>query len=146
MKKEKILIIDFNRTLYDPESQELFAGVVKMLGRLKSMGVFIVVATRVEGLRTEEVAKSGLTQHVHEICNVPYKNEEIFHEIARGYDADDVWVVGDVRKSEIAVGLECGFHTIWLRNERFGDEKSDAKPEYTVEHITEIEKILQENL
>ncbi len=148
MKKDKLIIIDFNRTIYDPENSQMYAGAREMIKDLRSRGYITVIATRIEGGRSELIAKQGVSDIVDGIENIPTKNGRIFQGIADKYlghyKKNDVWVIGDYITSEIRAGVEAGFHTIWVRQGKFRDVCSDdIRPEHIIYSIEEVVNIFR---
>lgn len=148
MKKKKLLIADFNRTLYDPENEMLFDGVAELLKKLRENTFVVVVATKVEGLRGEKIAKSGLEEMTDAILNLKEKTPENFRQIAEDYldqyEKDSVWVVGDVLGSEIAAGIENDFHTVWLRKGKFSERGVGyIHPRHTITDIRDLWTLLE---
>jgi ribonucleotide monophosphatase NagD (HAD superfamily) len=60
-------------------------------------------------------------------------------------DARHVWVVGDDRASDIAMGLDAGAHTVLVRTGKFSrqrDEPGLPVPEHTLDDVTGLPGLL----
>lgn len=142
-KKSRLLIFDFNRTLYDPDKGQLFGGVIDLLEKLRQPHTKVVVATKIEAKRHTIIVDSHLSDYVDEIINLPEKTKENFLEMALGYDPHCTWVIGDVLLSEVRIGIECGFRTVWVQAGKFAQHGiTEVTPEFTVKSVLESEEIL----
>ena len=55
-------------------------------------------------------------------------------------------VIGDRIRSEITLGKQCGYTTIWFKNGKFAEEApedADQVPDYTITSLNELPEVLK---
>lgn len=137
---KKTIIFDFNRTLFDPESKQLFPGVLDMLSRLKNDNRLILI-TRKEGQRENLIEELGLKQFFEQIILTEKKTLEAF-SLLLDKNGKTI-VVGDRLVDEIAIGNTLGCTTIHLKQGKFADDQAAITPTFTIKTITEVLPILK---
>jgi FMN phosphatase YigB (HAD superfamily) len=151
MQNSKIIIFDFNRTLYDPVNKKIFTGVEGMLGEIRNLGfkLFLVSQDR-DGQRGEVVKKSNILHFFDKVFILPEKNLECFKGvIEENTNIKDSFVVGDYIRQEIIFGNILGFNTIWIKDgvlaDNFPKEESE-NPNFTVSSIGEVLGIIKRHI
>ncbi len=136
----KGIIFDFMRTLYDPEKGELFAGVAPMLQSFKGLGLKQGLVSYGGKEKRRLIEELGLTTVLDWYRVVEEKTPEVFRSFLIQYrlKAEEVLVVGDLVREEIAVGKSIGAQTVWLKWGLFGSEEPSVKPDFTINSIAEL--------
>ena len=139
----KNILIDFKRTLYNPDTKMLIEGALSGLELFQKEGLHV----RLVGKGSPEEIRSiiddfGIGSYFGEIC-IDDDKEKFFE----GISVPDEWlVIGDRALKEIRYGGERGMHTIWFKNGKFSTEEPEAgqkQPEYTVQSWDEILRIVR---
>ncbi len=116
---QAIIIWDFNRTIYDPDTKKLVPGVRGVLDALFASGCTMVLVSRHEGQRRLLLQKYHLEKYFADVRFVEQKSTALFREIVAQFPHDRVYVIGDYLHSEIYYGNATGAHTIWLKRGKF---------------------------
>ncbi len=144
---KKTIIFDFNRTLYDPETDGLFDGVIDMLDELRQEERRLVLLSKQEGGRETLLSDLGIDGYFEGAHFVPRKTREVMLDIVEtdGLDPKETLVVGDVPHSEIKAGNAVGMETVWLRHGYFADTVPDdeSTPKHIVLSIPELRDLLK---
>lgn len=141
----KMVIFDFNRTIYDPEKNVIIDGVIGLLQVLYEQGIIIILVSRDEGDRKEIIEKNNLKKFFNDMYFVSEKSVQLFQEIIDAYEVDDVYVVGDYLPAEIRCGNLVGAETIWICAGEFSEAKPQdihENPRHTVCDIKHILPII----
>lgn len=143
---KKIIIFDFNRTLYDPEKEKLFLGVKKVIYSLTDKGFTLFLISAGQKTTKETIGKSGIKQFFKKITVSKSKSLQDFKKlISSGVSLEKSYVIGDRVKSEIKKGNRLGMKTIWIRKGKFARElprSIEEQPTFTVQSITEVLRII----
>lgn len=135
-----VLVVDFNRTIFEPDIGSLTWGAQKFLSTARKRGYLLVLLAQAKGSRRELIADLGLEPYFTEIILTNQKNEKQFKDIAIRLDADlsHSFVIGDRALKEILLACNAGWRTIWLKRGKFSEEVPDLKsnPEFTVSRLT----------
>lgn len=142
--KRKIIIFDFNRTLYDPKNEKLFFGARQILQKLRDSGfeLYLVSQNR-DGRRAEIIEKTNILHFFEKVYIVPEKTINCFKAIIdENIDRQKSFVVGDYIRQEIIFGNMIGLKTIWIKD----DSLSTNYPILLEEHPTFIISSIHEML
>jgi len=145
MSKKKLVIFDFNRTLYDPEKKKFIDGAKELIQRLSAEKATLILVSMNEGERMHILKKSGLDKYFSETLFVNQKSKDLFNSIIDKYHSCELYIVGDYLYGEIYFGNICGAKTIWLKAGKFSGLKmrsNDDKPSFTVTSLREIFSLL----
>ena len=139
----KLVIFDWKRTLFHPQSMELADGAKELFQYLESKDIRMVIFGKDQGGDMQSmVDKFDIRHFFHEIKFITdQKSAEMFRDLAKDFDIDQVWVVGDRIKGEINKGNEIGAQTVWLKNGKFAGEAPESdeeKPNYTFSSLHEL--------
>ncbi len=137
------IIFDYNRTIFDPETDDLYPGVLDLLKRLFQENELFLVS-RNEPERKNRVRELGIEKYFQEMLFVDEKTEGIFAEIAA--DSKMVVVVGDSIRDEIRIGNLLGFVTVRVAKGIFKMQKPEDEnqtADYEIADIRELEKIIK---
>lgn len=138
------VIFDFNRTIYDPKTEKLMEGAVRLIHHLQKRKVKLALLTRTTDDKRRQLIKSlGLDSLFDEIVLTEEKKQEHhFFSLTKKMDvaAERCVVLGDRVKSEIVIGNKLGMKTIWLRRGKFKKEIPEIpeeQPTYTINNLHE---------
>ena len=135
-------IIDFSRTLYDPDQGKLIGGAKELLNALQHKEYRMVLVSRTKDLQHEHLEHLGIRHFFCEIIITATKDEGMFSAIANdlGVDSAQVVAIGDKAQSEIVVGKKAGMKTIWFKSGKYAHElpTSGCEPDAVVENSVDI--------
>lgn len=139
----KLTIIDFNRTVYDPERKMLIEGIMEVLTILRDRGFILYLISKKEKGREHILASLGIEHFFSRIEFVEEKTRDLFEAILRvsGIPKNDVYIVGDYLYEEIRAGNQCGVKTIWFKSGRFAGQQQktkDDKPWKTITRMSDL--------
>ena len=144
---KKIIVFDFNRTLYDHPNQQLFAGVREMLAELCGHGfdLYLICQNR-KPQRNALIEQQNILTFFKQVHIVPIKLFDHFQQIATDeIDRAYSYVVGDFIKQEITFGNRLGFQTIWIKDDSLPNNFPVLpleQPTHTIKLISEILDII----
>lgn len=145
MMAYKAAIFDYDGTLHDPESDQLYPGAIELVRELGSRGFKLSLVSRAQDVQGRRTAFDvlGLVPLFGHLDVVPSGVPKNLLEASRalGAEPSETLVVGDRVRSEIAEGNKLGMTTVWVRQGKFQDEipRSDSeKPTFTVGSIAEV--------
>lgn len=143
----KWLIIDFNRTIYNPETNKLMDWAFDMLERAKSLDLKMCLLSKAqERDRRHEISHLGLDIFFDEILVVDWeKSYEHFQQCfdKMELEAQDVAIIWDRLKWEIYLWNYFGCKTIWFRNWKFASETPKANTERADHVIKELKDLFK---
>ena len=137
------ILFDFNRTLFDPEKQELCDGALPLLSALEESGATLYVLSRIEVGRPALLDSLGIRRYFVEVLFVEDKRSAIQKIVTEA--SDTTYVVGDHLHDEIRIGNTCGARTVWVRHGKFADLKPEGVhdvPWRTVRALAEVHSLL----
>lgn len=141
-----LIIIDFNRTLYDPDRKCLFEGVLDFLDAYSKNYALAIVGKGDE--KRKELINSLNIKHFFKYIKInPEKEPDDFTKCMKemNFNAEQTWSIGDRIKKDIVFSNQKGIKTIWFKNGKFADEIPESKieePHFTVSLFEEIKKII----
>lgn len=142
------VIFDFNRTLFDPDTESLLPGVQKMLQTLHDRNVAMHVISRNEAGRGTALETLGIRGFFLTVTFVEEKTPSMFDGIIDGQNSlENVFVVGDYLHEEIRLGNQRRLRTIWLQRGKFAHlkpESTDDVPWKTIFEMNELLPILDQ--
>ncbi len=143
LRMKKIIIFDFNRTMYDPEKECLMSGAKFVLRTLLRRGFVLHLVSRAGQSRKKLIQELGIAQYFSRVVVAKEKNKKEFARLVASKTIlrNRSFVVGDRVRKEIKIGNSIGVQTIWLKSGKFANEKPRKKierPTYTVCTLREI--------
>jgi FMN phosphatase YigB (HAD superfamily) len=138
------IILDFNRTLFDPETAALLPDALELLQDLHKKGHTLHLISRLEPGRETTLESLGIQVFFTSIAFVDNK-EKPMAEVIKKAGGKCVYVIGDHLYGEIRIGNRLGAKTIWLKRGRFAGlmrTSLDDEPWRTVEHLKEIKELI----
>lgn len=143
----KLTIIDFNRTVYDPDTGALVPGALSLLQSL-SARMPVVLVSRNEPGRGDILNDLGIASFFSETIFTSAKSPELFLEIMERHRTHPqaTLVIGDYISEEIAHGNIAGARTIRLKRGKFKGhmpKRPEEEAWRTVDDLSEIEGLLK---
>ncbi|MEK9147592.1 MAG: HAD family hydrolase [Patescibacteria group bacterium] len=132
------IIFDYNRTIFNPETNKLYFGVLDLLKKLsKKYTLFLI--SRNEPLRKNRFEKFNIEKYFHKVLFVNEKTKEIFKKLSG--NEKNVIVVGDSIIDEIKIGNQIGFITVRIKKGMFATEIPKNKDELANFEIADIKEL-----
>lgn len=142
----RLIIFDFNRTLYNPDTQALLPGASALLTYAHSKDYVLVLLSKASPTRHQLVDELGIASFFAEMRFVEHKTAELLEDIVHRHNGDKAasYVVGDRSQSELMCGHQAGLRTIWLRIGKFASELPPAghEPTHIVTSLDQIPSLL----
>lgn len=141
----KLIIFDFNRTIYDPERKRLIGGSVFVLKKLKKHGLELYLMTRQEKNRKQLIKNLGIQKYFSKIIFTQEKTYLNFKKLLGKKNHIETYVIGDRVMEEIKIGNCLKLKTIWLKQGKFSNEKPSESieiPDFTIKKIQDALKIV----
>ena len=139
---KKIIIIDFNRTLYNPENNKMIDYALDLLKNL-STEYDLILLGKGDDNRKKLIKNLNIEKYFQKIMIFPEKNLEQLKSIQAQYPSNTFFYsIGDRIKKEIYLGNKMDFKTIWFKNGKFSSEtpiNKEEQPWKTVNSLREIE-------
>lgn len=141
---KKIIIFDFNRTIYDPDNNCIIPGVRFVLRTLLRRGFSLYLVSRAGKSRREMIKNLGMRQYFLRIIITKEKSRKDFERIVMGrmINRHLSFVIGDRVRKEISIGNSLGLQTIWFKVGKFADERPRKKSEWPLYIVFEFKQIL----
>lgn len=132
------LLIDWNRTLYDPEKKSCYPDAVPFLRSLqKKCVVYIVSAGEIPPTRQQ---KKRVLPYIDDFIIAP-KTKELFTKIVKNTPKNRVVVIGDSITQEITIANKLTYTSVRILRGTYKDDIPTIKnemPTYTVYTLKEI--------
>jgi FMN phosphatase YigB (HAD superfamily) len=139
--EKTILLFDFMRTLYDPESTSLYPNTYNILEKLHhDYEIYIISRNEVE--RRPLLSDLNIKQFLVKTFFTETKDELLFKKITENKSTREYIIIGDYAPEEIDIGNQLHIKTIWLRQGKFKNLYPKQKPWHTIQNITELEQLL----
>lgn len=119
MKKYKLIIFDFYKTLFNPETGELFSGIKKILASICLKIPSVLITFRGEE-RKKQIKKLNIEKYFQKIIYCSIKNKETYIKVLTEYNAspEESIIVGDNEEEEIKIGKNLGTEIIKVNPEK----------------------------
>ncbi len=132
------LLIDWNRTLYDPEKKLLYRDTIPFLQTVsKVCAVYIVSAGEIPDAYEQ---KEKVFPYAKDFI-VKTKTSKLFSELAKNTPKNSITVIGDSITQEIKIANKLGFTSVRILRGKYKTEVPANKneiPTYTVDSLKEI--------
>ncbi|MBI2573370.1 HAD hydrolase-like protein [Candidatus Woesearchaeota archaeon] len=139
-------ILDFSRTLYDPDNGCLIEGAKELLNALQHKKYQMILVSRTKDLQHKHLEHLGIRHFFSEIIITTTKDESMFSAIANDANINpaQVLVIGDKAQSEIIAGKKAGMKTIWFRSGKYAHEipLEGMGPDVMVDKLIDIIKYI----
>ena len=113
-----ILIFDFNKTLFQPETNALYPDALTTCKTLRLRGYQLLLLSQEKTERQALIQSLGLERIFDRIVITPTKNIAVFQALLDGLETQETYVIGDGADREIRLGHELGFRSIWVDRSR----------------------------
>jgi len=136
------IIFDYNRTIFNPDTDKLYPGVLGLLSKLSSKHELFLIS-RAEPGRKNKIEKLNIKRYFKKIIFVAEKSQKIFKKITG--NEKEIIVVGDSIKDEIRIGNQLGFLTVRLKKGKFSLEIPRNKneiPNFEISSINQLKNII----
>lgn len=137
------IIFDYNRTIFNPDTQELYSGAFELLSDLSNNHELFLISQNEPG-RKEKLESFGISKFFKKIVFTDNKSPEVFQEIV---DFEkNVIVVGDRVHGEITIGNKLNYITVWIMQGKFSNDypvNIEQKPKHAIFEISELKEILK---
>jgi FMN phosphatase YigB (HAD superfamily) len=141
------VVLDWKRTLYDPEHRSLMDGAKELLDFLSERALTVVLVGKGDEDMHAEVDRLGVRGYFDTVVfREGAKGPELFQPFVDRQNASSTLVIGDRARSEIAVGSELGATTVWVRQGKFAVEEPELevqKPTHVVALLSEVKPLLE---
>lgn len=141
-----LIIMDFFRTLYNPDTKSLFEGVRDFLEEYSKIYTLAIVGKGDEK-RTSLINDLNIKKYFKYIKLKTEKEESDFIDCLKElkFNKEYTWSVGDRIKKEIFLSNKLGLKTVWFRNGKFaleGPIKKEEEACFTIASFEDLKKII----
>ncbi|QQR84039.1 hypothetical protein IPJ72_02485 [Candidatus Peregrinibacteria bacterium] len=137
----QVVIIDFNRTLYNPDNNKLEESAISVLEYLSTRAILILLGKGTES-RQDLIDTLNIKKYFQKIIIIEEKNIEQLEAIKNQYAHISIFFsIGDRIKKEITLGNEMGFKTIWFKKGKFSLEAPQHEHEIPWKTVTSLKEI-----
>lgn len=141
-----LIILDFNRTLYNPDNNSLFDGVIEFL-KDYSKTYSLAIIGKGDEKRSSLIDALNIKKYFEYIDLKEEKEDNMFKQCMQTlkFNPEQCWSIGDRIKKEIKMSKKFGIKTIWFKNGKFSLELPESKeeePDFTVSDFKEIRNII----
>lgn len=119
------IIFDYGRTIYDPETGQLFPGTTnvfdELIARKIRLGLVTIAETTTEE-RYADLVRLGIENFFGAVQIFGRREEKDFTKVLEQLktEAARTMVVGDNLRKEITLGNRIGAYTVWTKQRLFG--------------------------
>lgn len=135
------VLFDFNRTLYNPDTDALNEYARELLSHLQQRGIPLFMVCKGGEERKKKIEELGLLPFFQRVIVTERKGLVDFFSCRSEYP-DAQWIaIGDRLVEELRYAKEAGMETVWFRNGRFAHEQpaqTGIHPGYVVFNLTEV--------
>jgi len=110
----KLVICDFNRTLYDPTTERLHPGALETLQYFRQHGAKVVILSTESAGRAALLERLGLTEYCEEIRFVHEKTKAVVLTLVDQYavQPNEALLIGDDPEGELLIGRRLHLPTV----------------------------------
>jgi putative hydrolase of the HAD superfamily len=139
---KKAIIFDFNRTLYDPDANQLMQGAENVLRALKQAEYKMFLIGKGTEERTTLIRDLGLEVFFDEIIVKDEKDFNDFLRLKNQHPEHEFYSVGDRVRKEIKYSNQVGCKTVWFKKGKFAVEEPVEAEEKPWRIIAELHELL----
>jgi FMN phosphatase YigB (HAD superfamily) len=142
----KGIIFDFNRTIFNPETNKLTKGTNKILNKLKHLKLCLISKNSCD--RKKQINDLKLNKFFIDIQIIENdKEKKHFKKCLKlmKLKPNEILVIGDRIKKEILIGNQLKMITVWFKSGKFSEDIPNnklEKPNYTITNLEEIIKLI----
>ena len=137
------IIFDYNRTIFNPETDTLYGGVLELL-KVLSVNHNLFLVSKDETGRDVKLKDFGIAEYFESTVFVKEKTTEVFKKLVE--NNEKALVIGDRVRGEISIGNQLGFITVWVKQGKFANElpqNQDEIPDHEIDEIKQLLKIIK---
>ncbi len=142
----KIIIFDWKRTLYDPDTKLLNPGALDLLEFLKGKNIPLILIGKGGEDMEEEVNRLRVRKYFQKtVFAEGDKDPDIFAPFILKDSPKETIFIGDRVRSELEIGNRLGATTVWVKQGKFADEEPEIenqKPDYKVSDLVECLELI----
>lgn len=147
----KIIIWDFNRTLYDPDAGALIEGAVDVLICARQKGYTSILFSKNKTGETpikEQLDRLAISRYFQAVIESEEKNIKDIKQLLFLYPPDKTksYLISDRAQTDISVGNALGFRTVWFKNGKFARDlprTAEETPLFTIDKLIQFKHILE---
>ena len=144
------IVFDFNCTLYNPQTQDLYPGTLDLLRYLKSKDYKMFIIGKGGEEKKNLVNQLNIQSYFDEIILLPEKSLNDFDSLKERHpEINTFYSIGDRTKKDIKYSNQAGFKTIWFKQGKFADELPEGKDEEpwkTISNLEEVKNLIDEEV
>lgn len=138
----KTVILDWKRTLYDPENLKLLEGALQLLKFLKSHKIKTILIGKGGNDMMHEVQRLKVSNLFSNMIFIGDKKTTSEFKPYVTKNPKDTLVVGDRVRAEIEIGNSLGTITAWIQQGRFATEQPINKKQKPTYIFSSLENLL----
>jgi FMN phosphatase YigB (HAD superfamily) len=140
------IIFDYNRTLFNPDSNAMYPGVFRVLETLAQKHELILITCNKPGRKNSSEIQE-VAPYFQEVIFVERKTTTIFKKVAEptevSTNSPEVIVIGDRLQDEIRIGSKLNYITILVRHTSSDEDKEFfLQPTHTAKSMDHIEELI----
>lgn len=140
---KKLAVVDFNRTVYEPETGKLVDGALKALTSIKNADFVLYLVSRKETGRENILEKLGVKHLFTKVEFVKEKSISSFQKIIAKAKVckGNIYFIGDYLYDEIRMGNQCGVKTVWFKHQKYADLKPQTPEDRAWKEIAHMREL-----
>ncbi|MEK9165363.1 MAG: HAD hydrolase-like protein [Patescibacteria group bacterium] len=147
----KIIIWDFNRTIYDPDARALIKDAMDVLIYAHQKGYKGILFSKNKAGEMpikEQLNKLAISEYFQAVIESEEKNIKDIKQLLFLYPPDKTrsYLISDRAQTDIPVGNALGFRTVWFKNGKFASDlprTAEETPLFTIDKLIEFKHILE---
>ncbi|MEK7105541.1 MAG: HAD hydrolase-like protein [Patescibacteria group bacterium] len=136
-----LIIWDWNRTLFNPETKMLYLDALVVLEALHAAGCVQVLVSKCEASGIEDIRRLVPSKIFVKASIISKKTLWTFLKLAIRYRRSKHYVIGDRVRGEILYGNVSGCKTVWIRQGKFSDQIPRwflERPDVAIANLTDV--------
>ncbi len=141
----KLIIFDWKRTLYNPDSKKLIDGALELLRFIKKMNIPIILVGKGGMNMSNEIKRLAVDSYFEKIIFIEAEKDLNIYKPLMSRNPKDTLFIGDRVRSELEVGNKLGAITIWIKQGKFSNEEPEneiQKPTFTVSNLSDCLRLI----
>lgn len=143
---QKAVIFDYNRTIFNPDTEQLMPDALAVLKRLQQEAIPLFLVAKGTEEREKQIETLGLLPFFRTVTVNESKSADDYRAcIDHCAPNTQFFAVGDRVKEEITHANSCGMITIWFQNGKFAEEQPQDEsqmPQFIVKSLPEAADII----
>jgi len=145
----KLIIFDFNRTIFDPEKNIIEKSTFGLLRTLLKNRIELALITTYNRKRLNKIKSLKLKDYFKIIIITKKKTKKKFKRLVKELKLKpkEIIIIGDCLEEEIRIGNSLRIKTIWLNNKsQFRIKNKSCIPWITINNLKELKLLLKKTL